>query len=238
MTDRDFGRVRLGGGRSLPSRRTFLKTAQAGAMSLLPLQSARRAGAQAPSPAKADYSIRIAPNSLEIAPGKVIKRTAYNGTVPGPVLRLKEGRPVTIDVTNDSGYPNLIHWHGLMIPSLQDGAAEEGSPMIEPGKSLTYSYVPKPSRTRWYHSHAMAMTGLNKSTYSGEFGFLIVEPAAGYPGAYDREVLLAAHHWQGHGVSLQDIKKGPPPDNGLEVMYDAATLGDRMLGARRTDPGA
>ena len=74
------------------------------------------------------------------------------------------------------------------------------------------------------------MTDLNKSTYTGEFGFLIVEPAGGDPGGYDREVLLAAHHWDGHWVSMQDIKKGPPPDNGLEVMYHAATLGDRMLG--------
>jgi FtsP/CotA-like multicopper oxidase with cupredoxin domain len=178
----------------------------------------------------ADYKIRIAPISLEIAPGKIIKTTAYNGTVPGPALRVKEGQAVRIEVTNDSGYPNLIHSHGLMIPSLQDGATEEGSPLIQSGKSLTYSYVAKPSGTRWYHSHAMAMTDLNKSTYTGEFGFLIVEPAAGDPGAYDREVLLAAHHWDGHWVSLQDIKKGPPPDNGLEVMYRAATLGDRMLG--------
>jgi len=178
----------------------------------------------------ADHRIRIAPASIEIAPGRIIQTTAYNGTVLGPALRLKEGRPVRIEVTNDSGYPNLVHWHGLMIPSLQDGASEEGSPIIPPGKSLTYSYVAKPSGTRWYHSHAMAMTDLSKSTYSGEFGFLIVDPAAGDPGSYDREVLLAAHHWDGHWVSMQDIKKGPPPDNGLEIMYHAATLGDRMLG--------
>ncbi|MCD9913605.1 multicopper oxidase family protein, partial [Bradyrhizobium japonicum] len=178
----------------------------------------------------ADHKIRIAPVSLEIAPGKIIKTTAYNGTVPGPTLRMKEGQAVRIEVTNDSGYPNLIHSHGLMIPSEQDGSTEEGSPVIERGKYLTYEYVAKPAGTRWYHSHAMAMTDLNKSTYTGEFGFLIVEPAGGEPGDYDREVLLAAHHWDGHWVSMQDIKKGPPPDNGLEVMYHAATLGDRMLG--------
>jgi FtsP/CotA-like multicopper oxidase with cupredoxin domain len=177
----------------------------------------------------ADYTIKVAPVSLEIAPGKVIKTTAYNGTVPGPALRLQEGKPVTIRVINDSGYPNLVHWHGLMIPSVQDGATEEGSPIIPPGNSLLYTFKPKPSGTRWYHSHAMAMTDLNRSTYAGEFGFLIVE-AASDPGRYDREVTLAAHHWEGSWVSMQDMKKGPPPDNGLEVMYKAATLGDRMLG--------
>jgi hypothetical protein len=64
----------------------------------------------------------------------------------------------------------------------------------------------------------MAMTDLNRSTYSGEFGFLIIDPVAGDPGRYDREVMLAAHHWEGSWVSMQDIHKGPPPDNGLEAI--------------------
>lgn len=182
------------------------------------------------TPLSADHTIRIAPISLEIAPNKIIQTTGYNGTVPGPLLRLREGKPVSIKVINDSGYPNLIHWHGLFIPSLQDGAVEEGSPIIPPGESLLYNFTPKPAGTRWYHSHAMAMTDLNRSTYSGEFGFLIIDPAAGDPGRYDREVMLAAHHWEGSWVSMQDIHKGPPPDNGLEAMYRSATLGDRMLG--------
>lgn len=186
--------------------------------------------AQAANAAPVDHTIRIAPVALEIAPGKVIKTTGYNGTVPGPLLRLQEGKPVAINVINDSGYPNLIHWHGLFVPSEQDGATEEGSPIIPTGSSLLYSFTPRPSGTRWYHSHAMAMTDLDRSTYTGEFGFLIVEPAHGDPGRYDREVLLAAYHWDGHWVSMQDLRKGPPPDNGLEVMYHAATLGDRMLG--------
>ena len=117
--------------------------------------------------------------SLELAPGKIVKTTSYNGMVPGPVLRLREGKPVTINVTNDASYPDLVHWHGLYLPSVQDGAMEEGSPMIAPGQSLLYSFTPKPAGTRWYHSHAMAGTDLTRSTYSGEFGFLIVEPATG-----------------------------------------------------------
>jgi FtsP/CotA-like multicopper oxidase with cupredoxin domain len=150
--------------------------------------------------------------------------------LPGPSLRLREGKPVRINVINDSGYPNLIHSHGLYLPSEQDGSTEEGSPIIQPGQSLTYAFDPKPVGTRWYHSHAMAMTDLSKSTYSGELGFLVVEPAAGDPGRYDREVLLAAHHWEGAWVSMQDLRKRLPPDNSLEVMYHAATLGERMLG--------
>jgi FtsP/CotA-like multicopper oxidase with cupredoxin domain len=96
----------------------------------------------------ADHTIRIGPISLELAPGKIVKTTGYNGTVPGPVLRLREGKPVAINVVNDAGYPDLIHWHGLYLPSVQDGAMEEGSPMIAPGQSLLYSFTPKPTGTR------------------------------------------------------------------------------------------
>jgi hypothetical protein len=57
-----------------------------------------------------------------------------------------------------------------------------------PGASSSVTgATPKPSGMRWYHSHAMAMTDLTRSTYSGEFGFLLIEPAAGDPGRYDRE---------------------------------------------------
>jgi FtsP/CotA-like multicopper oxidase with cupredoxin domain len=215
-----------------PNRRKFLEIAgRAGlalASSSVPASFASHSNAQMPP--RADHTIRIAPVSHEIAPGKVIRTTAYNGAVPGEALRLKEGKPVTISVVNEAGYPDLIHWHGLYLPSEQDGSVEEGSPIIAPGGSLTYAFTPRPAGTRWYHSHAMAMADLTKSTYSGEFGFLIVEPASGDPGRYDREVLLASHTWEGQWMSMQDIKKGPPPDNGLEAVYHAATLGERMLG--------
>jgi FtsP/CotA-like multicopper oxidase with cupredoxin domain len=208
-------------------RRSLLKyTATFPVVTSLP----RIARATNDGPVKADYTLRIEPVSLELAPGKTIKTTGYNGTVPGPVLRLREGRPVSINVINDAGYPDIVHWHGLYLPAVQDGATEEGSPIIPVGHSQLYSFTPTPSGTRWYHSHAMAMTDLTRSTYSGEFGFLLIEPAAGDPGRYDREVLLAARHWEGSWVSMQDIHKGPPPDNGLEVMYHSATLGEQMLG--------
>jgi FtsP/CotA-like multicopper oxidase with cupredoxin domain len=220
-----------------PNRRRFLEAAGGAGLVLVggvlvpaALSPPSRPSAHAKTPQEAEHTIRIAPILHEIAPGKVIRTTAYNGSVPGPVLRLREGQPVRINVINGSGYPNLVHWHGLFLSSEQDGTAEEGSPIIQPGQSLTYAFTPKPAGTRWYHSHAMAMSDLSKSTYSGEYGFLIVEPAAGDPGRYDQEVMLASHTWLGKWVSMQDMRKGPPPDNGLEVMYHAATLGGRMLG--------
>jgi FtsP/CotA-like multicopper oxidase with cupredoxin domain len=179
--------------------------------------------------ASPDYVLRIAPMRLELAPDKVIDTFAYNGTVPGPVLRLREGRQVNIDIRNDTDIDDIVHWHGLYVPAQADGAMEEGSPMIERGRTQRYTFAPKPTGTRWYHSHDMAGKDLTRSLYAGLYGFLIIEPAED-PGRYDREVLLAAHHWEGSWVSMQDLRKGPPPDNGLEVLYKSASFNDRMLG--------
>jgi FtsP/CotA-like multicopper oxidase with cupredoxin domain len=143
---------------------------------------------------KADYTLRIEPSTLEIGAGITVKTLAYNGKVPGPLLRLREGVPVTIDVTNAGPDPDIVHWHGLAIDSLNDGAMEEGSPMIEPGKTHRYAFSPRPSGTRWYHTHASANGNLAASTYTGQFGFLLIE-GNHQQVRYDREINLAIHHW-------------------------------------------
>ncbi len=209
-----------------PTRRQLLLTA--GSLTVAGATGIRPARSQT-SEARPDHTVVIEPVSLELAPDRVIKTVGFNGRVPGPVLRLQEGREVTIEVVNRTDRTDIVHWHGLFVPSEVDGAMEEGTPMVPPGGARRYTFVPRPSGTRWYHSHSGAGTDLTRSLYAGEFGFLIVEPVRD-PGRYDQEVLLAAHHWQPQWVSMQDIRKGPPPDNGLEVMYGAAAFNDRMLG--------
>jgi FtsP/CotA-like multicopper oxidase with cupredoxin domain len=161
-------------------RREFLGIAVAG---LLP-------GADAP----ADFTLRIQPVTLEIVRGKPFKTTGYNGSAPGPILRMKEGRPVTVEVFNETGNPELVHWHGLRIPSAVDGAMEEGTPMIPPRSSRRYTFTPSPSGTRWYHTHTMAGRDLKRATYTGQFGFLYIEPKT-EPGAFDQELFLALKEW-------------------------------------------
>jgi len=175
------------------------------------------------------FPLRIARVKLEISPNQIIQTVGYNGSVPGPLLRVKEGQQVTVDVHNDSDVPELVHWHGLYVPSEVDGAMEEGTPMVPPGASRQYSFVAQPSGSRWYHTHAFAGKDLRRSLYSGQFGFFYIEPKNDL-GNYDQEVFIAARHWDPMFVSMQDLKKGPPPDNGLEVMYHAATFNDKALG--------
>jgi FtsP/CotA-like multicopper oxidase with cupredoxin domain len=223
------------------NRRNFLSSAGAvvAAQSLPGLWNSGLLHAQARNSAdrpagKADHSLRIEPTTLDIGPGVSIKTLAFNGQVPGPLLTLREGTPVTIDVTNASSDPDITHWHGLAIDSLNDGAMEEGSPMIAPGKTQRYSFTPKPAGTRWYHTHASAFSNLAVGTYTGQFGFLIVEGGS-KPGNYDQEINLAIHHWEPSFVpmvqTMREMSSNSPLTTGSDVGYKYATVNAHMLGA-------
>jgi len=220
-------------------RRDFLRTGGSAlgvgfAGAALPLVERIVAAASIPIQGKPDYTLKIEPCSLELAPGVVVKTTAYNGQVPGPLLRLREGVPVAIDVTNSRANPDIVHWHGLGIDSLNDGAMEEGSPMIAPGGQLRYTYTPRPAGTRWYHTHAGAGGDLSLGTYSGQFGFLLVEGKAD-PGAYDQEIFLAIHHWGPKFVPMVETMRAAsanqPLTTGSDVGYQYASINQHMLGA-------
>jgi len=185
---------------------------------------ARRIGLQtAPTNSKADVTIHISPVEMEVAPRKIMKTTGYNGSAPGPVLRLREGQSVTVDLFNETKIPELVHWHGLFVPSEVDGSEEEGTPLVPPGGVRRYSFVPRPSGTRWYHSHVHAGRDMKRATYTGQFGFLYVEPKE-EPGQYDAEVLLALHGWAPYLSSQGE-------EGSLEVKYPVYSINSHALGS-------
>ncbi len=197
-----------------------------------------------PTAARADITLRIAPVAVEIAPSHFVSTIGYNGSSPGPVLRMREGKPVTVDVINDSEAAELVHWHGLFLPPEIDGAEEEGTQPIPPGGRQRYQFIPRPAGTRWYHSHAMAMGDLHRGSYTGQYGFLIVESGTD-PGRYDQEVFLALRDWEpfytDQFVDMDDADvPGPQPEkparlnthaNGLEAVSQAYSINDKALGA-------
>lgn len=171
--------------------------------------------------ADADYTIDIAPYSLEVAPRRFIKTIAYNQQVPGPLLRLKEGVPVTIDVANHSGNEEVVHWHGLFLPSDVDGAMEEGTPAVPPGSKARYTYTPRPAGFRWYHTHTFAGGDFKKGLYTGQEGFLMIEPREN-AARYDQEFFLALHDF---GANLEGSG-----DGSMNPAYDVSTINGRTLG--------
>ena len=173
---------------------------------------------------KPDVTLRISTVNAEIAPGHVYKTIGYNGGVPGPILRFPEGKPVTVEVHNDTSSPELVHWHGLFIPSNVDGSMEEGTPMIAAHASARYTFTPRPSGTRWYHTQPSAGRDLKRATYTGQFGFLYVEPK-NEPGQFDQEIFLALHGWDPYFSSMGD------DTGGLEVTYKRHSINSKALGA-------
>ena len=212
----------------------------------MPAVAAGNAAAGAPpadGPA-ADFTLRIAPLALEVAPSHFVSTIAYNGSSPGPILRMREGKTVTVDVINETDSAELVHWHGLFLPSEIDGAEEEGTPPIPPGARRRYQFTPRPAGTRWYHSHAMATGDLHRGTYTGQYGFLMIDSGAD-AGSYDQEVFLALRDWEPFytdqfvDMDEQDAP-GPQPErpdkldtraNGLEVVSQMFSINDKALRA-------
>jgi FtsP/CotA-like multicopper oxidase with cupredoxin domain len=179
-------------------------------------------GAAPGAAAPPDVTLEIAPYTLEASPKHHIRTVAYNGQVPGPLLRMRQGQQQTIEVRNLTRDPEVVHWHGLFLPSEIDGAMEEGTPMIAPGATARYTFKPDPPGFRWFHTHTFAGNDLGKAQYGGQHGFLMIEPREN-AGNYDREVFLGLHDWDGHFAGGDDGYMNP--------VYDVSTINGKMLGS-------
>ncbi|MGQ0737236.1 MAG: multicopper oxidase family protein [Acidobacteriota bacterium] len=169
---------------------------------------------------EADIKIRIAEMSLDLGLGRSVRTVAYNGQVPGPALRARVGRPLTVDVWNDTAEQDIIHWHGFHIPPEVDGVYEQGTPGVPPrGGRQRYVFTPSPAGTQWYHSHNSAGRNLRKSTYTGQFGLFVLEDGSD-PGAYDQDVPLLFHEWE-----PRFTREGPQ-----DIEFRYFSINGKMLG--------
>jgi FtsP/CotA-like multicopper oxidase with cupredoxin domain len=133
---------------------------------------------------------------------------------------MTEGKSVTVEAINETKQPEMVHWHGFHIPPEVDGAHEEGTPMVQGLDRRSYTFVPSPAGTRWYHTHAMAGHNLRIGLYSGQFGMVIVEPREN-PARYDLEVPVVFHEWDPFFASGAD----------MDVSYRIYSINGKMLGA-------
>jgi FtsP/CotA-like multicopper oxidase with cupredoxin domain len=233
------------------NRRNLLKLGAAAlAQSAIPrLPAQQRSGLEMLDPATTgapapDHTLHIAPVTVELDRSHILSTIGYNGSAPGPVLRMREGKPVTVEIINDTDTPELVHWHGMLIPPAVDGTAEEGSPFVPPHGRSRIQFTPTPAGSRWYHSHVMAMDDLSKGAYTGQFGFVYVE-GGNDPGHYDQELFLALRDWDPFFTGTMDDEddnthNGPllekpahldtHPD-GLEVGSVTYSINDKALGS-------
>ena len=108
----------------------------------------------------------------EVRPDEYKDAYSYNGTLPGPEIRVTEGEKVRIVVKNELPESTSVHWHGLVTPNAMDGVPYLTQPPIKPGETFTYEFVAKPAGSHMYHSHHNAMEQVGK----GLLGAFIVEP--------------------------------------------------------------
>jgi len=232
----------------LPRRHALQLGAAASLAGALPF-SAR---AQQPGPARADHVIRIGTGLVELGPNTIVSTKLYNGQFPGPLLRFQEGKPVTVDIHNDTDTAEQLHWHGQHLPADVDGAMEEGSPFIPAHGMRRMTFTPGPSGFRFYHTHMTAGADLSLGLYNGLAGPVYIDPKR-EPGAYDREVFLtlkefdpfftrtemptdflapkneipALRHMSEAAV-VEMVKQGR--DGGYELAYNLFSINGRMLG--------
>ncbi len=135
-----------------------------------------------------DIHLRIAHRMLTID-GRASHAVAVNGTVPAPLIRLREGQNVRLHVENALDEESSIHWHGLLVPFHMDGVPGISFPGIKPRSTFTYEFPIRQSGTYWYHSHS----GLQEQM--GLYGPIVIEPAEIDPVAATREhVIVLSDH--------------------------------------------
>jgi CopA family copper-resistance protein len=136
-----------------------------------------------------DIRLTVARTTFPID-GRTGHAVAINGTIPAPLIRLKEGQNVRLTVENRlKDEDTSIHWHGFIVPFQMDGVPGISFPGIGPGSSFTYEFPIKQSGTYWYHSHS----GLQEQL--GHYGPIIIDPAGPDPVAYDREHVIVLSDW-------------------------------------------
>ncbi|MFO8086157.1 MAG: copper resistance system multicopper oxidase [Desulfobacterales bacterium] len=121
--------------------------------------------------------------------GKPGRAIAINGSIPGPIIRMQEGKEALVRVHNRMQKSTSIHWHGILLPFNMDGVPGISFPGIGPGETFTYRYFVRQNGTYWYHSH----TGLQEQL--GHYGQLILDPAEPDPVEYDVEHSIVLSDW-------------------------------------------
>ena len=169
------------------SRRKFIQSSLAiSALTVLPACSMKRSVDEKGGYV---YDLTAEPSTAEIVPGFTTNVLGFNGQIPAPTIRCRQGDKVTIRFTNKLSEPTTIHWHGLRIPIEMDGVPFLSQPPIMPGETFVYEFTPPDAGTFWYHPHMNSVKQLGM----GLVGLIVVEEST--PVQFDEEHALMLKHW-------------------------------------------
>ena len=178
---------------STTSRRTFVKGLAAGGLLgglglWRPPVWALTSPGQPTVLAGSEFDLFIDQTPVNLT-GRARTALTVNGSLPGPLLRWREGDTVTLRVKNRLGEPTSIHWHGILLPSTMDGVPGLSFKGIEPGGLYVYQFKVKQHGTYWYHSHS----GLQEQ--QGVYGPLVIDPKEPEPYSYQRDYVVMLSDW-------------------------------------------
>jgi FtsP/CotA-like multicopper oxidase with cupredoxin domain len=137
-----------------------------------------------------EFDLVAAPATLPLLDGRPLAVWAYDGQVPGPTLRVRVGERVRVAFTNGLPVETTVHWHGVRVPNVMDGAAGVTQPPVPPGGRFVYEFVPKDAGTFWFHPHIRSSEQVER----GLFGVLVVEDRE--PSRYSHDVVWVVDDWR------------------------------------------
>jgi FtsP/CotA-like multicopper oxidase with cupredoxin domain len=157
-----------------------------------------------------EFRVDVQEARIELRPGVTVPAWTYNGQVPGPVIRVREGERVRVAFHNGVDIGTAIHWHGVLVPNAMDGAPGVTQEHVQKGQEFVYEFVARPSGTYIYHAHSHGHNA--KQLDMGLVAPIVIEPLrAEY--AYDRDLILVLDEWE-----VPDLQDGNQGGHGLNTM--------------------
>lgn len=138
------------------------------------------------------FELTARPVKWTLTKGVVATAFTYNGTVPGPLIRVTEGDKMRVILKNDLPEPTTIHWHGVQVPNNMDGVPDMTQKAVQPGESFTYEFTAKPAGTFWYHSHFRSDVQIGLGLHAP----LIIDPAQSAGPKPDIDQVIMLEEWR------------------------------------------
>jgi FtsP/CotA-like multicopper oxidase with cupredoxin domain len=174
------------------------------------------------------FELSVQETAWELLPGVTTAAVTFNGTVPGPEIRVTEGDTVEVAVTNALDEPTSIHWHGLHVPNDQDGVSGVTQDPIAPGETYTYRFTAPHAGTFMYHAHG---PNSREQIDRGLYAPFIIDPPGGDAIGADKEVTLTIGNWMiGDGAGeMPGMDMGD--DASMSMEYDYFTINGKSYPA-------